>query len=580
MYIFHLFRSFQPDLNPIGFSAVDFVTFACAVLLAGLLLAWYWLRPWFESLSQSTGWSMLLLAVLPLALRLALLPHCPVPMPSGSDDFGYILSGDTLAHFRLSNPQHALSQFFETPFTLQQPAYSSIYPLGQGMLLALGELIFGVQWVGVLISVSALCALCYWMLRAWTTPAWALLGGLLAVIEFGPLSYWTNSYWGGALTACGGCLVFGSTPRLLKTGDWRYGAMIGAGFSISLLTRPFESVLLFIGLVLYVLIVGPLKTADVPSSKSAISLKSGKLAAAIILAIIPAIALTLGQNKAVTGSWTTMPYQLSRYEYGVPATFTFEANPTPHHVLSRQEKIDYEAQAAVHGNGHDTAAGYWARFVHRIRFYRFFLLAPLYIAFAAFAITALRSRTALWILATLAIFALGTNFYPYFYPHYIAAEACLFLLAAIIGLQRLRPKYLVQAIVILCAVHFLFWYGLHLTAGDDIAAFMNKYDSWDYIDFGDPEGRIAVAQKLAASPGRQLVFVHYAPNHMFHDWIHNAANIDSARIVWARDLGPAEDQKLLHYFPNRAAWILNPDVWPPTLQRYRPDTLQETAAER
>ncbi|MGH9581909.1 MAG: hypothetical protein ACRD4O_03100, partial [Bryobacteraceae bacterium] len=411
-------------------------------------------------------------------------------------------------------------------------------------------------------------------------------------------SYWTNSYWGGALTACGGCLVFGSLPRLRETGRWYYGAALGAGFAISLLTRPFESIFLLGSVVLYFAVMRPNWVAYASGSESAFAGSyrtptaregaaaghfqhpAGRVIAAIFVAALPGIVLTLAQNKAVTGSWTTLPYELSQYEYGVPATFTFLQNPTPHRELSHQEKLDYEAQIAVHGNGHEALASYFGRLTHRIRFYRFFLLAPLYIAVAVFLITAFRSRAALWILATAIIFALATNFYPYFYPHYIAVEACLFLLAAIMGLERLKARYIVQAIVIVCTAHFLFWYGLHLAAGSDIASSMAKYDSWDYIDFGDPEGRIAIAHKLAAIPGKQLVFVRYAPRHMFHDWIHNAADIDQARVVWARDLGPAEDEKLLHYFPNRAAWVVQPDVWPPSLTPYRPDGLLEPAGVR
>ena len=154
------------------------------------------------------------LAILPVALRLAMLPHFPVPTPGGYDEFAHLLVADTLGHFRLANPPHPLHQFFETIFVLQEPAYASIFPIGQGLVLSLGRMLFGSPWAGVLLSVAALCALCYWMLLAWTTPDWALVGGLLAVIQFGPLRYWMNTYWGGAVSAAAGCLVCGSLPRL------------------------------------------------------------------------------------------------------------------------------------------------------------------------------------------------------------------------------------------------------------------------------------------------------------------------------------------------------------------------------
>ena len=80
------------------------------------------------------------------ALRLALLPVHPIATATVSDDFSYLLLGDTLSHFRLANPPHPLPAFFETFYVLQQPTYSSVYPLGQGIVLAVGKLIFGNPW--------------------------------------------------------------------------------------------------------------------------------------------------------------------------------------------------------------------------------------------------------------------------------------------------------------------------------------------------------------------------------------------------------------------------------------------------
>src|SRR5437660_2636576 len=197
-----------------GFGVTDFIELILLALLTGLMQ----LRPWLERtaglVAQKTMLCFLIVASLPIALRLALLPHHPVPSPEIYDEFGHLFVADTLRHFRLANPPHPLHQFFETFFVLQQPTYSSIYPLGQGLAMALGRMIFGIPWAGVLLSTAAFCSLCYWMLRAWTTPLWALVGGLLAVCEFGPLSQWMNSYWGGAFSATAGCLVIGALPKL------------------------------------------------------------------------------------------------------------------------------------------------------------------------------------------------------------------------------------------------------------------------------------------------------------------------------------------------------------------------------
>jgi hypothetical protein len=541
MYVFHLLRLF-------GFSLSDLVEFLLALVFVAL--AWPSGATLARRLAPNTAWCMLILTLLPIALRLALLPQYPIPTPNVSDDSSYLLIADTLRHLRLANPPHPLHQFFETYFAVQQPSYASIFPLGQGLILAIGWTLFGHPWAGVALSVGALCALCYWMLRAWTTPEWALAGGLLAVVEFGPLSQWMNSYWGGSGAACAGCLVFGALPRLRAEGRVPYATLLGLGIGIGWLCRPYETIFLIVSVVLYLL----------PAWRS-----MAKPAVWAALIVIPAAALSLAQNRAVTGSWTTLPYQLSQYQYGVPTTFTFQPTPPPHRPLTQEQQLDYRQQSQVH----EIAGNYWLRWVSRLRFYRFFFLAPLYLAIPLFLLR-LRDPRFTWVLLTILLFSLGTNFYPYFYSHYIAALTCLFLLIGVAGLERLSGwnEQAARIVLFLCAAHFLFWYGLHASRDEDLYAALAPFETWDAINHGDPQGRIAIRRQLDAAPGRQLVFVRYGPQHQFQEWVHNAADIDGARIVWARDLGTNENQKLLRYYPDRTVWLLEPDAHPPLLQPY------------
>src|ERR1700733_10804442 len=259
MFPLHLFRSFLQLDNPMGFGASDFIELFLAALLLAFALAWRpWIEPFAARFAARTGWCMLLLAALPVALRLLLLPGHPAPSPDIYDEFCHLLVADTLRHFRLANPAHPLHQFFETFFVLQQPTYSSIYPIGQGLAPAFGWTLFRLPWAGVVLPVAALCALCYWMLRGLTTPGWALAGGLLAVMEFGPLNHWMNDYWGGGLPAAAGCLVFGALPRLRlaytqRGAGIRAAVLLGAGVAINLLTRPYESTFLVLGIILFFL---------------------------------------------------------------------------------------------------------------------------------------------------------------------------------------------------------------------------------------------------------------------------------------------------------------------------------------
>jgi hypothetical protein len=554
-----------PNPNPIGFGPADFLELALAALLILVAVAWRpWLGPHFERLARRTVVCMLLLAAAPVTLRLLLLPHHPVPTPDVYDEFAHLLVADTLRHFRLANPPHALPQFFETFFTFQQPTYSSIYSLGQGLILAIGWNLFGLPWGGVLLATAAFCSLTYWMLRGWTTPAWALAGGLLAVIEFGPLCQWANTYWGGAVAAAAGCLVFGALPRLRESARTRDGALLGVGLSLHLLVRQFESVFLFLAVVLFLL---------PPERRPRAWLRP---AAAAALALAPALLLTLAQNKAVTGSWTTLPEQLSQFQYGVPAGLTFQTPPAPHLSLTPQQAAEYRLQLAFH-QGPETFESYLLRLEYRVRFYRFFFLPPLYLAALAF-LTRLRDPRYLWVAATLALFALGTNFFPAFQYHYIGAVGCLFILVCVAGLERIaRLTVRGQAvggeaaglILLLCCGQFLFWYGMHLADDAAISLDARQFETWDGLNHRNPARRIEVARELDRVPGKLLVFVRYLPRHIFQDeWVYNAADIDGSRIVWARDLGADENRKLIRYFPDRVAILLDPDSQPPQLAPY------------
>jgi hypothetical protein len=528
-----MFSFLQPMRNPLGFDSADFLALGLAVVAVAVIMGRAALVSLAHKLAGRTILSMTILGALPIALRLALLAHYLVPTPRVADDFSYVLLGDTLAHFRLANAMHPMHRFFEGVFILQEPSYSSIYPLGQGFVLAFGQLVFGLPWAGVALSVGLLCALCYWMLRGWTSPEWAFLGGLLAAATFGPLSSWMNTYWGGAVSGIAGCLVFGALPRLKNAFRIRYAVFLGAGLGLQLLTRPFEFALLVVVVIFFFAPVRSLLIAG--------------------LVLVPALGLTLLHNRQVTGSWTTLPYQLSRYQYGIPTTFTFQPNPVPHRSLSVEQQIDYDAQTDAHKLA---SSSYVSQLGSRVRFYRFFFLAPLYLALPAF-LFALREYRFIWISVALAIFWIGDAFYPFFYPHYIAAEACALLLVAIVSLERIsrRSQEAVVLILAVCLAHFVFWYGMN-ARGD-----VGGLQFWDAID-AEPVDRIAIGMQLDGAPGKQLVFVHYSQLHTPQEWVHNAADIDRARVVWAIDLGPGEDAALERYYPDRHRWLLLPDTRP------------------
>jgi hypothetical protein len=77
---------------------------------------------------------------------------------------------------------------------------------------------------------------------------------------------------------------------------------------------------------------------------------------------------------------------------------------------------------------------------------------------------------------------------------------------------------------------------------------------------GDPS-RAAVVERLSRTPGKHLVIVRYPEGYNVHDdWVFNGAEIDSAKLLWARETNPQQNQKLLDYFKDRQIWLIEPEV--------------------
>jgi hypothetical protein len=66
-------------------------------------------------------------------------------------------------------------------------------------------------------------------------------------------------------------------------------------------------------------------------------------------------------------------------------------------------------------------------------------------------------------------------------------------------------------------------------------------------------------QLLKRWPGQHVIFVSYAGLPSPHEeWIYNPANIDAAPVIWARDMGQIENERLRRYYAGRSFWLLKP----------------------
>ena len=65
-----------------------------------------------------------------------------------------------------------------------------------------------------------------------------------------------------------------------------------------------------------------------------------------------------------------------------------------------------------------------------------------------------------------------------------------------------------------------------------------------------------------------FVIIFLAGLQTIDDSNYEAADIDGAKVVWARTMGPAKDRDLLEYFSDRRLWSLYADRDPPELIEY------------
>lgn len=480
-------------------------------------------------------------AVAPLVIRASLWPLMKYPVPGAMDEYSYLLAADTFARGRLTNPAHPLWQFFETFQVIQTPTYASKYPPLQGLILAAGQVITGHPWWGVYASVGVMSAALYWALAGWIPRRWAMLGAFVALLQWEVLSYWMNSYWGGALAATGGALVLGGFPRLRASlrrhSPWIALAM-SAGAMILANTRPYEGLM----------IAAPLAVFAAWRVGRRFSMRALAPACALIVATGSAM---LYYNWRVTGDALLMPYVVHERQYAISPSFIFlpprPAPPSRHSIMARWWRNERDSYDMARSSR-------FPRYVlnHAYMIFIFFLGPALLAAY--FALWR-GGRIISWLAGLLAVEFVAINMVAGNMPHYVAPSTALILLLAVMGLRRM-PRRLAYAIVGACLVRAV----LCLPAYYWIPA--SHPDFSDYyrrccVDNNANFDRENIDQRLAGLPNRQLVVVQYVPYQpRFKEYVYNGADIDGQRVVWARSMGQVANLRLLDYYRDRDVWLL------------------------
>lgn len=489
------------------------------------------------------------------------------PIPRAHDEFAYLLSADTYAHGRLTNPSPPAWKNFEAPHVLVRPSYMSKYPPMQGMFLAAGQILFGNPTFGVWLSCSFMAVTLFWMLCGWTRQIWAVVGTVLAILFLGIFHYWAQSFWGGMVAASGGALFFGGFGRILKRPSIASSLLMTAGGVILVNSRPFE------GTVMMLPPMAVLAHRLVFDRRYKIGQKSLKVVLPVASVTFIALSLMAYNNFRVTGNAVKFAYTEHQAQYFSTPLFIFQSPTEP--FLNENDRLR-KLSEYLHTPGPIKSIETFGlpdlvylrpiyAFIYLSIFLPSLLFSPaLGLFFFVSVVLGIQSKRIRLIPFTIASTFLGMSFVSYWdQPHYAAPlTSCIFLLL-VEGFRRFiaSGKTVQHRVMMIAMIASLLTASLgfqvHLTNAEK-----PRHDTQTEIDIersailtAPPTGaylRTIVQRAVSEKPGSYLAMVTYDPDYRIHDdVVYNSADLDGSKLIWANDLGEEGNAELLSVYRNR-----------------------------
>jgi hypothetical protein len=330
---------------------------------------------------------------------------------------------------------------------------------------------------------------------------------------------------------------------------------MGVGIVLLMNTRPFEGAVLTLAALVY-LVLG-----ERQRGWAQIVVPAGLILCAGLI--------FMGfYNWRVTGNPLLMPYAVNRDTYGWPENLGFL--PVKH-VTFRHPVLRGMYQKEI---AHHSIYNSWQEFVASLDLrafenWSFFFGPVLTIPLLLLPRVFLDRRTRP--LVTILALMLGLNlFQMVLYPYHLGPIVpALFAIVAqgarhiYVLLSRVNPaRGMVFAVLLALSVAAAST--LKLAAAD----LEIPVSYWEHGAEGHRDARAYLQAWLSRRPRKQLVIVHYSAQHSpDQEWVYNGADIDGSQVVWAREMDPQSDARLLSYFKDREVWLLNADSYP---QRVRP----------
>jgi len=503
---------------------------------------------------RGIGRSNCLTLVVAFAMPLVILPlltlRSGIPLPYVHDEFVYLLMGETFSRGELTNPTPEHAEHFRSPHLILEPTYQGKYPVGQALFLAIGQGITGYPIAGVWLSFALASGAVCWLLQAWMPNRWALLGALLFSMHPMISIAWGETYWGGAVAALGGALVFGSIARLEVRRTWKSAVALGIGLTALANSRPYE------GLV-----------ASLPAAVwfgwicwTAIRQGDLKGVATTVLTTLSVLAVGLlmfaSYNQAVTGAPWKMPYQV-----WVEQTLDTSS------IGSLLVDQDASTKKVLGARSGESAGGLLAlpKWQFKLlRHYFFFLRVALIVPLLAVPWILRKQRIAVLVLVYVLVAGCVIVNQHSGWPHYYAPATPLLFVLVVSGIRQMSASGVrLRCLATVCT--FAVIASGALAQWEWSGSPYEPSKQWVYA-------RAEVEQFLGERDRGQVVAVRYHKGRDVGDeWVWNTGRPNSQKVIWVHALDEASLNELLQDHTERDAWILNVGRTNCRLRRYRRD---------
>lgn len=344
----------------------------------------------------------------------------------------------------------------------------------------------------------------------------------------------------------------GALPRILRTQRLRDAALLALGAGLLANSRPLEGFIVCVPVAIF-LLYRLVKTRG-PALRRML-LRFALPTAGVLTA---AVAFTLYYNWRVTTDPFMFPHMLLSKTYETVPMFIWQDLKMPPRSYANPQ-FDFFYNTFERKSIPQTWDEREDASLTKLTWIYNFYLGPAFIlpVLALWQVIA-NPRTRFLIFQLLFCLA-GLVVVIWFEPHYVAPLMATIFILAMQALRYLRTWQfngravgvgLSRAAVISALAIPLMPFNMHTALGQ--SPFATPPANWN---------RQQVAQNLEATPGNHLVIVRYGTPHSIHEeWVYNKADIDHAKIVWAREIPGVSLQPLLDYFKDRNVYVVEPEA--------------------